>query len=132
MPHYRTPAAMKAALWSRLKRDSASSGRSFNRALNILLMERFLARVLAVAPDRAIVLKGGLALELRLARARTTKDIDLRYSGESRQVLLILQRAGRMELDDFLAYEVEERTRASKITGPGVQYEGQRYRVASS
>ena len=38
---------------------------------SLLVMERFLTRMVAVAPD-AFVLKGGLALELRLARARTT------------------------------------------------------------
>jgi len=132
MSKYRNPAAMRAALWHHLKRQTSGTGRSFNRALNILLMERFLARVLHVVPERAVILKGGLALELRLSQARTTKDIDLRYSGDARQVPLILQRAGRVDLGDFLAYEVEERKRSSKITGLGVQYQGQRYKATAT
>jgi hypothetical protein len=45
-----------------------------------LVFDRFLARVVAVLGD-AVLLKGGLVLELRLERARTTKDIDLRVTG---------------------------------------------------
>jgi hypothetical protein len=59
--------------------------------------DRFLARIVAVLGDAAM-LKGGLVLELRLERARTTKDVDLRMAGLPEDVLAKLQEAGRMDL----------------------------------
>ena len=49
----------------------------------------------------AAILKGGLALELRLDRARTTKDVDLRMVGSPEGILERLQEAGRLDLGDF-------------------------------
>ena len=64
-----TPQQFRASVESRLSAEASATGRSINRVRTLLVMERFLTRM--VAPD-AFVLKGGLALELRLARARTT------------------------------------------------------------
>ncbi|MFZ5443787.1 MAG: nucleotidyl transferase AbiEii/AbiGii toxin family protein [Myxococcota bacterium] len=52
------------------------------------------------------MLKGGLVLELRLDRARTTKDVDLRMVGSPEDVLAKLQEAGRKNLGDFMAFEI--------------------------
>jgi hypothetical protein len=41
----------------------------------------------------------GLAFEIRLERARTTKDIDVRLTGSSGALLERLQTAGRKDLD---------------------------------
>jgi hypothetical protein len=49
----------------------------------------------------AATLKGGLVLELRLERARTTKDIDLRLPGSPENVLGKLQEAARRDLATF-------------------------------
>jgi hypothetical protein len=68
---YSSPEAFKQALEQRL-RSSARSGAEFARKRQLLVFERFLARVVAVLGD-AVTLKGGLVLELRLERARTTK-----------------------------------------------------------
>ena len=73
---YETPAAFKRALEDRLKAGS-DTGVDFARRGQLLVFDRFLARVIATFGDAAI-LKGGLVLELRLERARPTKDIDLR------------------------------------------------------
>lgn len=73
---YSSPEAFKQALEQRL-RTSAKTGAEFARKRQLLVFDRFLARVVAVLGDAA-TLKGGLVLELRLARARTTKDVDLR------------------------------------------------------
>jgi hypothetical protein len=53
---------------------------------------------MAVAFGDAVMLKGGLVLELRLERARTTKDVDLRIGGSSDDVLARLQAAGILDL----------------------------------
>src|ERR1700676_4578317 len=90
---YTSPQAFKQALKQRLKTES-SSGVDFSRRRQLLVFDRFLARAVAVFGD-AILLKGGLVLELRLERARTTKDIDLRLVGSPETVLARLQEAGR-------------------------------------
>ena len=77
----------------------------------------------------AATLKGGLALELRLERARTTKDIDLRLQGSPDDVLTQLQEAGRLSLGDYMTFEVRPDPRHPDIKSDGMQYEGLRYRV---
>ena len=92
------------------------------------MFDRFLARVVAVMGD-AVLLKGGLVLELRLARARTTKDIDLRLTGSPDTVLTQLQEAGRRDLGDFMAFEVGRDTDHPTIQNDGMLYEGLRLRA---
>jgi hypothetical protein len=66
---YASPEAFKQALEQRL-RSSAKTGAELARKRQLLVFDRFLARVAAVLGDAA-TLKGGLVLELRLERART-------------------------------------------------------------
>jgi hypothetical protein len=72
---YSSPAAFKQALEQRL-RSNAANGLEFARKRQLLVFDRFLARVVARLDD-AVTLKGALVLELRLERARTTNDVDL-------------------------------------------------------
>ena len=77
----KSPAGFRASIEARLKKEvGPKQGRALHRRRVLMVMERFLARLDHVLPDSA-VLKGGLALELRLHGARTTKDIDLRLLG---------------------------------------------------
>ncbi len=76
---YASPEAFKQALEQRL-RSSAKTGAEFARKRQLLVFDRFLARIALVLGDAA-TLKGGLVLELRLERARTTTDVDLRMVG---------------------------------------------------
>ena len=101
---YDTPAAFKRALEDRLKAAS-TSGVDFARRRQLLVFDRFLARM-ALAFGEAVMLKGGLVLELRLERARTTKDVDLRLAGSSDDILARLQAAGALDLGDFMQFEV--------------------------
>ena len=68
-----TPAALKATLEQRLRSRAVGDGLELQRTRQLVVCDRFLAWVFAEHED-AVVLKGGLALEL----ARTTKDVDLR------------------------------------------------------
>lgn len=86
---YGTPGAFKAALEQRL-RNTAGTGTHFARRRQLLVFDRFLARLVRRFGDAAI-LKGGLVLELRLERARATRDIDLRLAGSPDEVLDRLQ-----------------------------------------
>src|SRR6202453_3514322 len=124
---YNSPNAFKEALEQRL-RSASKNGVDFARRRQLLVFDRFLARVVAVLRD-TVLLKGGLVLELRLERARTTKDIDLRLTGSPETVLADLQEAGRQVLGDFMAFEVSRDTEQPKIQNDGMKCEGLRFRA---
>lgn len=124
---YSTPEAFKQALEQRL-RTLTGSGLAFARKRQLLVFDRLLARI-AVVFGEAVTLKGGLVLELRLERSRTTKDIDLRVSGPSKDVLPQLQAAGRLDLGDFMTFESAPDDDHPEIRNEGMQYEGLRFRT---
>jgi hypothetical protein len=68
-------------------------------------------------------------IELRLERARTTKDIDLRMVGSPDDVLSRLQEAGRLDLGDYLQFEVTADPRHPEIDAEGMAYQGLRFRA---
>jgi predicted nucleotidyltransferase component of viral defense system len=122
---YATPAAFKEALEQRLR----SSGLvELSRRRQLLVFDRLLARV-AVAFGDAAVLKGGVALELRLERARTTKDVDLRLTGTSDGLLPRLRDLAHLDLGDFMTFEIERDSHYPEIQNEGMRYEGLRFRV---
>jgi hypothetical protein len=125
-----TPQQFRASVDARLAAVATSTGRTINRTRNLLVMERFLVRMVAVAPG-GFVLKGGLALELRLARARTTADVDVLARGMSDAAGDILTAATRWrpDPDDHLAFHVEPNRDRPTIDGDGVRYQGRRFRL---
>ncbi len=124
---YPTPEAFKQALEQRL-RTTVTTGALFARKRQLLVFDRFLARVVAVFGD-AVTLKGGLVLELRLERARTTKDVDLRMIGSPEGVLGRLQQACRRDLGDFMTFEVALDDDHPEIQNDAMRYQGRRFRV---
>lgn len=124
---YATPLAFKQALEQRL-RSASGNGLDFARRRQLLIFHRFLARVVRIVGD-AVTLKGGLVLELRLARARTTKDIDLRVVGSPDDILDQLQQAGRLDLQDSMRFEVMPDLEHPDIQNEGMKYDGYRYRA---
>ena len=124
------PQQFRVSVDDRLRRESAATGRLLNRARTLLVMDRFLARMVAVAPD-AFVLKGGLALELRLSRARTTRDVDVLARGSQDEASALVERAAahRPTPEDHLAYAVEPHPGHPEIDGDGVRYHGRRFRL---
>jgi hypothetical protein len=123
---YATPAGFKAALEARLRSSPPST--ELRRRRQLLVFDRFLARVSQQFGDAA-VLKGGLALELRLARARTTRDVDLRLLGSPGDVLARLQQAGRLNLGDYMTFEVRSHSHHLEIQNAGMKYDGLRFRA---
>lgn len=78
---YETADALRRALEHRLNSQSRASGVSLDRLRRRVVFERVVAR-LAHAEPGTWVLKGGMALEVRLGdEARLTKDIDLGFRG---------------------------------------------------
>jgi hypothetical protein len=94
----------------------------------MLVFDRFLARIVDVLGD-TVVLKGGLVVEYRVERARTTKDIDVRVVGPPAALDARLERAAGLELGDFMRFVVAPDSEHPKITNEGMAYEGLRYRV---
>jgi hypothetical protein len=127
MNTYPTAAAFKQALETRLRASSAS-GVDFARRRQILVFDRFLARIVRDLGD-AMMLKGGLVIEHRVVRARTTKDVDLRLVGSPTALLHRLQSSAALELGDFMVFTVAPAAEHPDITNEGMVYEGQRYRV---
>jgi len=124
---YASPEAFKQALEQRL-RTSVKTGVELARKRQVLVFDRFLARVAAVLGDAAM-LKGGLVLELRIERARTTKDVDLRMTGAPETVLAKLQEAARRDVGDFMTFEVGPDEDHPEIQSDGMQYDGLRFRA---
>jgi hypothetical protein len=125
-----TPHQFRTSVDDRLRREARALGRPFNRCLNLLVMERFVARLVAAGPS-AFLLKGGLALELRLARARTTRDIDILARGAPDEAEALLHQAAALHPDptDHIDFRVGPNTDAPEIDGDGVRYHGRRFRV---
>lgn len=125
---FSTPAAFKASLEERLRSRAAATGSDLQRLRQLVVYDRFLARLFdGSAGD--VVLKGGLALELRCERARATKDVDLRMMGAPDAALERLQEVGRRVLGDFLHFEIVPDPKHATIETDGLVYEGRRYRV---
>ena len=84
---YPTAAAFRRALEDRLKALAGNDAAGLARYRKRVAFDRLLARLVVAAPD-GWVLKGGFALDLRLAdRARSTKDVDLAWHAEERALL---------------------------------------------
>lgn len=130
MKVYRSPEDFKTAFETRMRQRFP---KSISRARQRFVFSRLMARIAAVFGD-VVTLKGGLALELRLPGARSTKDMDLSVSGfpANRELLLErLQEAGRRAMDDFLTFEIVPDPHHPDITGEGVKYDGFRFRATA-
>ncbi len=125
---YGTPAAFKQAVEQKLRAERTRTGSDLQRLRQLVIFDRFLARLFVVLGE-AVVLKGGLALELRLKRSRTTKDIDLRCVGNPAAILEKLREAGGTNLGDFLTFRVTPDATHPDIQADGMHYDGRRYRA---
>ena len=126
-----TPAAFKASVEARLKIEVAyRRGRDLNRLRVLMVMERFIARMNHALPD-STVLKGGLALELRLDGARTTRDIDIRVLGNPDELDAHLRgiEGHRPDPEDFLEFAITPDPTHPTVTGDDVKYDGFRFKV---
>jgi len=83
---YSSGSAFRQALEERLRNQHRESGVPLDRLRKMIAFERIIARLTYTHPN-LWVLKGGLALQLRLGdRARTTKDIDLMHLTHSKEL----------------------------------------------
>ena len=115
---YATSAAFRQALETRLRRHAEDRGEELMRVRRQVAFDRLLARIFG-DPDGPWALKGGYALQLRFAEARTTRDVDLTLrtpadlppgSTIARRLQAELQRLGSLEAGDFFDFVVESAT----------------------
>jgi predicted nucleotidyltransferase component of viral defense system len=107
---YGDAAAFRQALEQRLRTRAAGDGARLARDRKRVAFDRLLARLVEAAPERWL-LKGGFALDLRLAnRARTTRDVDIDWQAAEEELFDALIDAAELETGDFFTFEIE-RTR---------------------
>lgn len=123
---YQDGAAFRMALEQRLK-DGAADGSALSRDRKRVAFDRLLVRMQTVAADQW-VLKGGFALDLRLAaRARSTKDLDIEWRAEEGELADTLLDAAEHDAGDFFVLAIERTgTPADRLGG------AHRYRVSAS
>jgi hypothetical protein len=108
MGAYSTAGAFRQALEERMKTASREAGIDFQRLCRRVAFDRFLAR-LGRLGQRDWILKGGYAMELRFDAARSTRDLDFTIrSGDSDEVLALLQGAAGLDAGDFFTFRIGE------------------------
>jgi hypothetical protein len=110
---YKSDQDFRRALEQRLATTAQRGGRGLVRERQVLIFERFLART--VAMDLDVVVKGGMAVELRTARARSTRDIDLRAMGTPAFFEKTLRELGQADVGDYLRFRVDPHAKQSSI-----------------
>jgi len=106
-----------------LRTQSLQSGVPLVRMRKMIAFDRFLARLLHDQPDKWVV-KGGLALQLRLGeRARTTKDIDLLMLVQLQEVYPGVREAGALDLADWFFFEVANAVQPMTDDFGGIRYQ---------
>jgi predicted nucleotidyltransferase component of viral defense system len=131
---FKSSTDFRKSLEARLQGVAAKTGVDLQRLRRKVAFDRFLARIFS-SEKPGFYLKGGYAMELRIAHARATKDIDLtsvlRAKNErellSALILNDLRLLARQDLNDHFIYEVGE----AQIDLENAPYGGSRYPVAA-
>ena len=110
--NYTSGRAFRQALEIRLREQSQQTATPLVRLRKLVAFDRLLAR-LALSQPQSWLLKGGLALQLRLAeKARLTKDVDLLLRQPLADSRALLQRGASVDLGDWFVFEIAEATPA--------------------
>lgn len=103
---YSSGTAFRRSLEDRLLNYFQASSVPLARLRKVVAFDRFLARLVVAYPGQW-VLKGGYLMELYYPeRVRTTRDIDLLYLKDSRDIQEILVETAKLNLGDWFAFEV--------------------------
>ena len=116
---YQTASAFRRALETRLAADSTKTDTPLVRLRKLVAFDRFLAR-LALSHPNGWLLKGGLALQLRIGEyARTTQDVDVLLTLQQPALRTTLRQAVQMDLGDWFTLEL--RSTAAVLPGVGAE-----------
>jgi hypothetical protein len=132
---FQTATDFLKSLETRLRARSSAAGEDVQRLRRKVAFDRLLARIFS-NKDAGLYLKGGYAMELRVAHARATKDIDLtsirHYYDETdcfnELIRRDLQSFSQIDLQDYFIYHVSE----AQATIDNAPYGGSRYLVTCS
>ena len=106
MHQYSSPAAFRAAVDARLRHRARRLGAAAYIVRRQAALERFLVRLMQVAPGRW-ALKGGLGLETRLGvYARPSVDLDVDHANGAVAAREDLQHAASEDLGDHFAFAI--------------------------
>lgn len=131
---FKTSTDFRKSLEARLQVLSAKTKEDLQRLRRKVAFDRFLARIF-VKEQSGFYLKGGYAMELRIAHARATKDIDLTCMHRVHSpdellnefILSDLQTIAKIDLNDHFVYEI----RRSHIDLENAPYGGARFSVST-
>ena len=133
---YESARAFRQAIEERLKRLAGNEGADIQRLRRQVAFDRLLARLFS-APAQGWAMKGGYALELRLAGARATRDVDLTLAhpgslplpGASMDERLLEELRQRANVDarDFFVFLIGQPT----MDIAAAPYGGSRYPVTA-
>lgn len=105
---YADAATFRQALEQRLRTGAGGAQTQLTRDRKRVAFERLLAR-LVVGADGRWLLKGGFALDLRLAAgARSTRDIDVEWHGERDDMLDLLLDSASLDLGDYFVFTLAD------------------------
>ncbi|MDP2599403.1 MAG: nucleotidyl transferase AbiEii/AbiGii toxin family protein [Deltaproteobacteria bacterium] len=129
---YGTATAFRTALEERLKHFSKKHGIDLHKLRRQVAFDRLLCRLFRSHPGN-LFLKGGYSMELRIQKARTTKDIDLvlraktlaQWEVQDQEIFDLLQDAAREDLSDFFVFMVGSPT----LDLEAVPYGGSRFPI---
>lgn len=132
MSRYQTPTALRRALEDRLLAAVRRDGGDIQRMRRQAAFDRLLCRLFH-EPDAPWLLKGGYAMELRIQKARTTRDVDLAIrelpdgakEWNDAAVRASLERAAAVDLEDGFEFTIGEPT----MDLDAAPYGGARYPV---
>lgn len=104
---YETGGAFRMALEARLRAEAIETRLPLARLRKTVAFDRLLARMMSSQHADRWLLKGGLALQLRMhTGARTTKDVDVLLREVTADARELLMEASRAELGDWFEFEV--------------------------
>lgn len=109
MRPFPNPGAFRAVITTRLRTYAQAAGVPVMAVRRRAALERLIARLMAVAPDRW-ALKGGLALDTRLgARARSSMDMDIDHRHGAAVAREDLELAVARDLSDYFTFAIAGR-----------------------
>lgn len=128
---YTSASSFRTALEQRLKNISLKEGRELSGLRRRVVFDRFLDRLFKLNP-KALLLKGGYALELRLPIARTTKDVDISLVDEhlyaldqnqqEEQMRELLIKSMRLVSNDFFEFELVKMAKTIDVLYGGARF----------
>ncbi len=131
---FKTATDFRKSLEARIQSIAKKNGQDLQSLRRKVAFDRLLARIFS-RENSKFYLKGGYALEMRLAEARVTKDIDLtcvlRASNENdiltEIILDEIQSLASLDLNDFFSYQIGK----PQMDLDNAPYGGSRYPVSA-